>query len=387
MKKKILVTAIASALIAPAAFAAEGSDGMNYTSASEGFYGSLRARFDTGSADNDEPVFNNGTTSRVGVRGTLDMGSGLTGFYQWEANISGEQGDATGKRQGNVGIRGAFGEVKVGSFTDTMIGVSGHTDVTNSISGNFDISQQYRVDNAIAYTTPDLNGFQANIRLVAEERSIAGLSPLAEDPETFALFEDVSKNDTDAIDDWAINASYSTQGLTAVAAYRVEESGAAASYVSHFGADGEFGGEDADADTISIVSDSIASWGAGLGYGQDNWNVGFWYGEQESKIVVETYPTKVAGTNNDTLGGVTILESPEDIEIFAIAGDVAVGKTKLYAFTENLSQGSFDNNVSGVGVQYSFTANSRVWMDYQANDYDTDASIDDRVVIGLRHDF
>ncbi len=379
MKKKILVTAIASALIAPAAFAAEGSDGMSYTSASEGFYGTLRARFDTGNKDGDDPVLNNGDPSRVGVRGTLDMGNGLTGFYQWEAAVSGGQKSATGLRQNHVGIRGAFGEVKVGSFTDPMIGVSGHTDVTNSVSGNFDLSASYRVDGAIAYTTPDLNGFQANGRIIAG---------------------DAGSGNT--VDDWAINASYSIQGLTAVAGYRVETDGldarvAATNYVTDLGDDNKIGGGGGDADTTTAVTaaqavaqDDASSWGAGLGYGQDNWNIGFWYGEQENQGGAEH--AKPNTNDDDTKGSVSFAD--EDTEIFSIAGDVAVGKTKLYAFTETAKNAGgkkgVDDTISGVGVQYSFTANSKVWIDYQANDLDSktgDKEEDDKVVIGLRHDF
>ncbi len=366
MKKKILVTAIASALIAPAAFAAEGRDGMNYTSASEGFYGSLRARFDTGSTNDDESVLNNGGTSQVGVAGTLDMGNGLTGFYQWEVNVGGTQSSATRLRKQNVGIRGAFGEVKFGSFTDSMIGVSGHTDVTNSISGNFDLTpgdngtpgnNNYRVDSAVQYTTPDLNGFQANVRVIA-----------------------AGADDNNTVDDWAINANYSIQGLTAVAGYRVETDGLAEVAGTEILVTDSNAANNTLADKKS--QDDASRWGAGLGYGQDNWNVGFWYGEADNQNVV---------ADPDGTGAEVGAENFEDTEYFSVAGAVTVGKTVLSAFTETASNVNgakgIDNTVSGVGVQYNFTANSRVWIDYQANDRDDIKTEDDKVVIGLRHDF
>ena len=44
MKKQALAIAIASALVAPSAFAAQDTSGMQYTSAAEGFYASIRAQ-------------------------------------------------------------------------------------------------------------------------------------------------------------------------------------------------------------------------------------------------------------------------------------------------------------------------------------------------------
>ncbi len=369
MKKKILVTAIASALIAPAAFAAEGTDGMTYTSASEGFYGSLRARFDTGNESGDKPTINNGDPSRVGVRGTSDMGNGLTGFYQWEAGVSGGQDGATKLRQNHVGIRGAFGEIRVGSFTNNLVSVTGHTDVTNSVSGNFGLrgeGQGYRVDSSIAYTTPDLNGFQATGRITA-----------------------AGADDGNTVDDWAINASYSIQGLTAVAGYRVQSDGLGEIKAGQLlvDPDGTPGNGD-DIESIYASEADAKSWGAGLGYGQDNWNVGFWYGEKENQEVVTA--ADVAASTDDGLVA-NAGQHLEDSDIFSIAGDVSVGKTKLYAFTETKGNvggaKGVDSTVSGVGVQYSFTANSKVWIDYQANDNDARSDEDDKVVIGLRHDF
>ena len=77
MKKKAIILAIAGVLATPSAFAAEDDMGMHFTSASEGFYGSIRAGFF------DNVVDDYG--SRVGVNGYNDLGNGLEGFYTFEA--------------------------------------------------------------------------------------------------------------------------------------------------------------------------------------------------------------------------------------------------------------------------------------------------------------
>ena len=59
---------------------------MAYTSAAEGFYGSLRVQYanndNDGGKDNDAKV--EAESSRLGVRGDTDLGGGLGAFYGFE---------------------------------------------------------------------------------------------------------------------------------------------------------------------------------------------------------------------------------------------------------------------------------------------------------------
>ena len=118
MKKKALTLAIAAALSAPASFAATDDSGMRYTSASEGFYASLRVQLQTKTSKTGKASIGN-EGSRMGVRGTSDLGGGLEGFYRWETAININDADGSGvggTRLGNVGVRGAFGQIQMGSF-------------------------------------------------------------------------------------------------------------------------------------------------------------------------------------------------------------------------------------------------------------------------------
>ena len=133
MNSKLLTTILAAALCAPqVAFAARDGEGMEYTSAAEGFYGSIRTVYksrDGGDSENGSSI--GADFSRLGVRGSLDLGGGLTGLYRYEWGINGDNGATTGStRLSYVGLRGGWGEFKAGSHW-----AQGYNWVTHWFSG------------------------------------------------------------------------------------------------------------------------------------------------------------------------------------------------------------------------------------------------------------
>ena len=116
-KTKILALALAGALACPqVAFAARDGDGMEYTSAAEGFYGSIRTRYTSSGGKKDQNSKIEGSTSRLGVRGTLDIGHGLTGLYRYEFGVGADNGGDINTRLHYVGLKGSFGEVQAGAL-------------------------------------------------------------------------------------------------------------------------------------------------------------------------------------------------------------------------------------------------------------------------------
>ena len=410
MKKQALAIAIASALVAPSAFAAQDTSGMQYTSAAEGFYASIRAQVDFSNGNNDANI--NGGSSRVGIRGTNDLGGGLEGFYQWEVEVGIDDGTPDSgndseihTRLGHVGLRGAFGEVVAGSFwTNDYFWTHGSTDIANVYSGylNYSNVREARSERSIQYTTPDLNGFQG----------------------AFLVGVGNSDNDADGdngndLDSWNLSAQYAIQGFTVAGSYNVITDGQVASGsndpstcavsitspisvpVTLPSVFTELGEADCNTlnQTISIPNaggtipvsiagnfeaaddsrayEDLTSWTIRLGYAQDNWYVNGWYGEDDSSES----------------------DGKADAELFSVAGGVEVDRVNVYVLYEAMENANggevgVEDSYGTLGVQYTLGSNSRVWIEYWSRDLGNTAANpnrneenDDIINIGLRHDF
>ena len=124
-------------------------------------------------------------TSRLGVRGTEDLGDGLKAGFWLETGLnadSGTQSDGTRfwNRRSTVSLLGNFGEVRLGrDFTPTYTGYSDYDpfgDNGVAASGKFDSSlgtardTGTRADNQIAYFTPgNLGGFYGRASVASGE--------------------------------------------------------------------------------------------------------------------------------------------------------------------------------------------------------------------------
>ena len=351
MKKQALAIAIASALVATPSFAAQDTSGMHYTSASEGFYASIRARFDTAGTSDDTSSIEN-SSSRIGVSGSNDLGGGLEGFYAWDlgvgiqnspaGNDDDDSNSGTSVRLGNVGLRGAFGSFWVGSnWAADYNWTHGSTDIANHASGNLDYTANRpgRTNDAIEYTTPDLNGFQGAFRLNAG-----------------------GGTDDNDIDAWNLAANYAVQGFSVAGAYNVRPDALTKTT------------EGAAADADPAGKDDANAWTFKLGYSQDNWYVNGWYGEDN--------------TSDQGYGGDANGVKLEDETRFSIGGGVSVDKVNLYALYDQLENSmKAENSYGTVGAQYNLGSRSRVWIEYVSRDLDTSPTTDDYVNIGMRHDF
>ena len=383
MKKQALAIAIASAMVATPSFAAQDTAGMHYTSASEGFYASIRARFDTAGTSTDTSSIEN-SFSRIGVRGSNDLGGGLEGFYGWELGVPIHNGGTTSVRLGNVGLRGAFGSFWVGSNWGADYNwTHGTTDVANNASGNLSYTSERpgRTNNAIEYTTPDLNGFQGAFRVNANGGA-----------------------DDNDIDEWNLAANYAVQGFSVAGAYNVRPDGLSVrSALNNGGISDDSINLEADynaledsqkmalrtllgaADdgeaittlnqTLDTKVDDANSWTFKLGYTQDNWYVNGWYGETNVSDLADGF---------------------DDTTLFSMAGGVTVDKVNLYALYDQreskisspvVGNLTLEDSFGTIGAQYNLGARSRVWIEYVTRDLDSDATADDYVNIGMRHDF
>lgn len=178
MQKKLIVLAVAAALTAPALAMADSS---NVT-----VYGRAHISLDSngGNAGNSTTGTKNGlnltsNSSRIGFKGTEDLGGGLNAVYQFETEVM-VQGTAAmfgAQRDTYAGVKGNFGTVVAGrlplanmyandaNFLGDKVGDAG-----NMTAGGFGgaglLAVPSRVSRAIGYVSPSLSGVTVTVGFV-----------------------------------------------------------------------------------------------------------------------------------------------------------------------------------------------------------------------------
>ncbi len=114
------------------------------------------------------------TNSRLGLRGTEDLGGGLKAIFNLEGGIGTDTGSgkAAGggfdfKRTSYVGLEGGFGTVRFGrELTASYLAISRYDPFGDTGIGATQFwgsGYQVRTENAITYYTPNIAGFKAGI--------------------------------------------------------------------------------------------------------------------------------------------------------------------------------------------------------------------------------
>ena len=181
MQKKIIALAIASALTVPALAFAEG----NVT-----VFGQVNMSYDITDTGDGVDAANSATAvsgisvnkvstnaSRFGLKGSEDLGDGLSAIWQIEQAITADEGGTTLANRDTFGGLSSktAGTVRLGIFDDAYKKADRPLDVFgDSIADNrsilggvagksIDSSFVGRQTNIIQYTSPDLNGFKIDV--------------------------------------------------------------------------------------------------------------------------------------------------------------------------------------------------------------------------------
>ena len=149
-----------------------------------------KANLSLQSSDEGEGSFTEvkSNASRIGLKGTHDLGDGLTVIYkaEFQVDLDGDSasGDSITDRNQYVGLAGSFGEILLGK-NDTMLKQSqGKVDLFSDLNG--DIKSLWKGENRMAdtlsYKSPKFNDFQVGVTYIAED------SVDAEDGVSVAVF-------------------------------------------------------------------------------------------------------------------------------------------------------------------------------------------------------
>jgi predicted porin len=174
MNRKLLALSVAALLATPALAAAENT-GPN-------IYGRLHLslnHFDNGGpgfdADGDPvPEYSDlnvsSNASRLGVKGSHDLGNSLTGIYQIESGLNAdERGGQLATRNTFLGLKGGFGLLRVGYFDTPVknIAISTGLFVAQVGDSNNLVSLRAfndRLRNSVGYTSPSFGGLAVDLQ-------------------------------------------------------------------------------------------------------------------------------------------------------------------------------------------------------------------------------
>lgn len=342
MNKSIIALAVAGALAASVAAQAEttlyGSARIGVTYTQPDGPGTDKSNWDVANE-----------ASRIGVKGSEDLGNGLKAIYQYEFGVNidgnGTAADANNplnRRLSSVGLTGGFGTVVLGRvWSAPYLYVGSLTDVFNSSSSGgsgvmgWDRLNAYstgngasvtgdRIPDVVAYITPNFSGFSAAGAIVMNGNGQNAVG---------------NREDIDAYD---IAGGYTLGGLTLGASYRDFKA---------------------------------------LDYTQ--WTVGAAY-----KF---PFGLRLAGTYSDRDQDGTNAADPS---VWDVVAEYNFGANTIragYAAYDHDIKNVDDTDAWRVGYQYDLSKRTRLWVEYldESNIGTTAATQTDRsfLSIGMRHDF
>ncbi|EHQ51579.1 outer membrane protein (porin) [Ectothiorhodospira sp. PHS-1] len=202
MQKKVLVFAVAAAMGLPAAAMADTT-----------LYGRLNVSMDRvndGDASSHQIASN---ASRIGVRGSEDLGAGLRGVFQMEAGFDAANGGGElATRNTYLGVASEFGEVRLGRhdtpYKISTLRLDPFADTLgdyNSIMGSFNgapTAFENRHRNTAIYLSPNFDGLQFMASYTTDTRAngdtrfgntgVIGLDP-AGNPVTGVLADEANE--------------------------------------------------------------------------------------------------------------------------------------------------------------------------------------------------
>jgi predicted porin len=355
MKKQLLAAAVATAIAAPMAASADVT-----------VYGLLHYSIDSYDLDNNTAGAWAGTgsdalatgydgsavnshTSRFGIKGSEDLGNGLSAVFQMEFDISGDDlGGVNNNRNTYVALAGSWGVAGIGQVDTPFKSSTASLDIFNEQVGDNNqlFFDDVRAQDAVFYMSPNWNGFSFVGAVVIPSRD----------------------NDADGIEATSIAAMYSNGPWYASLAYE------------------DISGEYVDAlySGVGAVTDGMDydKWRLGLGWTANGWHVGFIYEDRE----IDNLDT--LGLDNDGESWQLSASYTAGNNTFKVAYGEADGAVNSSGATFNVD----DAEAWSIGIDHKLSNRTKVYAAYA--DYNDDgqggATTDngaDVLSLGIVHTF
>jgi predicted porin len=334
MKKSLIALAVAGAFAAPAFAATSNVD----------VYGIIDASVNYVDLNDDESFWSVGSNgmeaSRLGFKGSEDLGGGLKAIWQIESGFDVEGTGATiGKRNTFVGLSGGFGTVLIGNHDTPEKLSTGKLDFFADSVGDYNVGATIidtRENNVIAYISPTFSGFHFAGAIVAGE------------------YEGGSENDSIA-DHWSVAAMYENGPLYVGGGYTSVSEGYQLSANSFFG------------ETLvgALTLGDSNMWRVGAGFKFGDFMVGGVYQNIDAELpngtdldIDDGYSIGGSWTMGPMVLKAQYQARDNLIEQWNLGLDYNLSKrTKAYAVYSDLQDedsGDLDGTIISMGVRHSF---------------------------------
>lgn len=358
MQKKLIAVAIAAISAAPA-----------FAQSNVTVYGRVDYGYESRSSS-DGMARVNGTKgefasgmqagSRLGFKGSEDLGNGLKAIFEVEQGLSNDASGSTAaggagvfstlNRHAYVGLTGKFGTVVGGRLDGVRYGIfNGYDAFGGGGMGNFtQITQQVdRADNAVAYVSPTWSGFSF---IAAYSDSVAGQEFTGGSNITGASTAGTGKSNTGDGRLYTINGKYSNGPLSIDLDYetiKIKNSNANALV----------------APTVKPLADDVVVWLAAVSYD---------FGMVKVRALYDTHKTD-GSRNFKTAAGISQVVDYDD---WFISASVPYGN---FLFKGTYGQISDNRNTAerakaggvggdatkwGIGMNYNLSKRTNVYVDY-----------------------
>ncbi len=376
MKKQLLAAAVATAIAVPMAASADVT-----------VYGQLHYSLDSIDLDSavgvgvaNQPQAMQGTgadglalgydgegvnshNSRFGIKGSEDLGNGLSLVFQMEFTISGESldvgntgGALANNRNTYVALAGSWGVAGIGQVDTPFKSSTGSLDLFNETVGDYEQLgfNDIRVPDAIFYMSPNWNGFSFVAGLVFPSEIVgAGAG-----------------NQADGMEAVSIAAMYSNGPWYASLAYE------------------DISGEFVDS-ILAGANDTndYDKWRLGLGYTANGWHVGFVYEDREIDNLAALGLVGITSDDSEswqlsasyTAGNNTFKIAYGEADEWGVTGIPTSAYRDLYSIN--------DAEQWSIGVDHKMSNRTKVYAAYTDYSDDTANRDWDALSLGIVHQF